>query len=115
MFFVTAYIQSSCQFLQTQAYAITDLSKCYTIQISDELDDSILNSCVTDSSFNTKIFLKVPEELRKNLELDMPNMLKKKEKLIKELEQINKVMSGEKYLLRAPPEQQEQNARKVNI
>lgn len=94
--------------------AAADLAGCLRIHASGQFDESILKSCVLDTARGTKIFLAVPEELRKNIEFDIPVMQKKREKLVSELEKMNKRLSAEKYSVRTSSEQQKDHSKKVN-
>lgn len=100
--------------LEQLSDAAADLAGCLRIHSSDQFDESILKSCVLDTVRGTKIYLAVPDKLRKNIEFDIPVMQKKREKLVNELEKMNKRLSYETYSVKTSPEQQKEHSRKVN-
>lgn len=94
--------------------AAADLASCLKIHASDKFEESVLRSCVADIARGTKIFVAVPEELRKNIEYDLPIMRKKKEKLLSELDKMNKRISTQTYSVKTAPEVQKEHSNKVN-
>lgn len=110
---MSAHILSTWSFLKSLTTTVADLAGCHTIHISAPVDESRLKSYVKDSVRDTKIFLKVPEDIRQNIAFDLPNMQKKKEKLTKDLEKLNKIVSNEVYKIKATPETRDQHSKKV--
>lgn len=92
---------------------VTDLSGYHKVEISEKFNDSTLNSCVQDCVRKTEIFLKVPDETRENIQLDLPNMQKKREKLLRELEKLKQRISGNNYRVKVSALSQDIHAKKV--
>lgn len=84
---------------------IKDLSQVYTLHIQNDVPK--VANLVEDRVGDTKIFLVVPPELKKNLELDLVKMEAKRVKLLKELDKLNEAVLSEKT--------NERNRKKVRI
>lgn len=84
---------------------IKDLSQVYTLHIQNDVPK--VANLVEDRVGDTKIFLVVPPELKKNLELDLVKMEAKRVKLLKELDKLNEAVLLEKT--------NERNRKKVRI
>ncbi|XP_018564087.1 valine--tRNA ligase-like [Anoplophora glabripennis] len=92
---------------------IQDLSACQAVNVSHQIEEVPLKNTVRDSVRDTEIYLVVPDELRRAIELDLPKMERKKEKLLKELEKMNKMISGDTYKVNATPEAQQIHSNKI--
>jgi len=84
---------------------IKDLSQLYTLHIQNDVPK--VANLVEDRAGDTKIFLVVPPELKKNLELDLVKMEARRVKLLKELDKLNEAVLLE--------ETKERNRKKVRI
>lgn len=84
---------------------IKDLSQLYTLHIQNDVPK--VANLVEDRAGDTKIFLVVPPELKKNLELDLVKMEARRVKLLKELHKLNEAVLLE--------ETKERNRKKVRI
>lgn len=111
--FLIGYVLKNCNFLLPLSDVMVDLAGYHNVQIADHFDQTILDSCVKDSIANTNVFLHVPEDIRKTVELDMPNISKRREKLIKELNKITAMTSHAMYHVRTSSELQEQHSKQV--
>lgn len=69
---------------------IKDLSQLYTLHIQNDVPK--VANLVEDRAGDTKIFLVVPPELKKNLELDLVKMEARRVKLLKELDKLNEAV-----------------------
>lgn len=90
---------------------MADLSACPSLFLTSHPPPDTVSDRIGD----TFLHLVVPPELRKNFELDLPKLDEKRSKLVKELEKMNKMMSGENYKVKATPEAQKTHAKKVPI
>lgn len=66
---------------------IKDLSHLYALHVQSDVPK--VDNLVEDRVGDTKIFLVVPPELRKSMELDLVKMEAKRVKLLKELHKLN--------------------------
>lgn len=107
-------VVTSVPFLSNFQDVIEDLGMCHKLQfVSESSTNSSLNSCVSDSIKDTKIYLVVPKELREALLLDLPKMQKKRKNLLTELKKLREVMSSGSTKLKL--ETQQNNLKKVKI
>ncbi|XP_050301652.1 valine--tRNA ligase-like isoform X2 [Anthonomus grandis grandis] len=90
---------------------IKDLAHLYTFNILDHKPTT--NGLVKERVRENTVYVVVPEELRKNLEVDIGKMEQKKEKLLKELEKLNQMISAAAYREKASPETQQNATRKI--
>ncbi|KAJ8924985.1 hypothetical protein NQ315_001150 [Exocentrus adspersus] len=94
-------------------HVIQDLSACHQVHISNTVEGASKAGTVKDSVGSTQVFLTVPDELMKAIELDLPVMEKKKQKLLKELEKMRRMVSGVTYQVNAAPEAQRLHSIKI--
>lgn len=92
---------------RTFSQMIKDLSHLYTLHIQNDVPK--VANLVEDRVGDTKIFLVVPPELKKSLELDLVKMEAKRLKLLKELNKLNETVSDPDYL----EKNKERNRKKV--
>lgn len=93
--------------------AIQDLSACHQVDVSDQINGVPLEDTARDSVRDTEIYLTVPDELKRALELDLPKMEKKKVKLLKDLEKMNRMISGDTYHANTTAEARQGHSAKV--
>lgn len=93
---------------------IQDLSKCYAVSVTNTPLASEENTVSDTIGGNVKIFLTIPEEVKKSFTVDLSKYEQKMEKLQIELEKIKSTVSTDKYKIRASPENQEIDAKKVS-
>lgn len=107
-----AHLFSNNQVFTKFLEVIEDNSSCQ-VHVHEPLTELQLNNTIKDKVGDVTIELVVPEELLQSLVADLPKMEKKKEKLLKELEKMNKMISGSTYKVNATPEAQETHSKKV--
>src|SRR5699024_2752806 len=112
----TAYIIADSLLYGPFKAPIEDLSALHKLTIASEIGQSALKDAISDRvAGDTLIHLIVPSDLRKSLELDLPKLEAKKAKLIKEMEKMERMMSGDNYKVKATEEAQRTHARKVGL
>lgn len=92
---------------------IQDLSACHNVDISNQINGCLLRNTARDTVRDTEIYLAVSDELKRALELDLSKMDKKKEKLLKELEKMNRMISGDTYQVNTTAEARQIHSDKV--
>lgn len=113
--FLVYLLANNLDTIQEFSQVIQDLSNLYSLRII-ESEDAIKNNAdlVKDSIEDTKIYLYVPDELRKAFKSDSGKLDEKKGKLLKELEKLNKMMSGHSYKENASAQEQDIHSKKVS-
>lgn len=111
--FIAAYLVTTSLFQQKMPEVVADLAGCHKIHISDTFEEKNLKSCLTETIRGVKIILNIPEDFRKKMEFDLPVMKKKKDKLVKELEKMNKMVSSKTYKEKATLDAQKEHSYKV--
>ncbi|VEN34302.1 unnamed protein product, partial [Callosobruchus maculatus] len=106
------YINSTWPSLPDYTNTIQDLSGCYKLT-NGTADGSSMEKLVQDIVGDVTINLVVPEELKRAIEVDLPKVEEKKNKLIKSLTKMEKMISGETYIINATAEQQENHSKKI--
>ncbi|XP_066154858.1 valine--tRNA ligase-like [Euwallacea fornicatus] len=91
---------------------IKDLSKIHTLHILNSTCAKPQGT-VEDSIGRNKIYLTVPEELKKALEVDLEKIEAKRGKLIKELEKLNQHVFSKGYIENASIETKENDKKKL--
>lgn len=117
IFLIAVYIVGDVAFDGGLQEAIADLSVCHRVNIMPQVDKAVIRNAVSDriGMANTLIYLLVPADLRQAVELDLPKLEAKKLKLIKELDKMNKMISGDNYKVKATAEAQQSHAQKVTF
>ncbi|KAJ8961322.1 hypothetical protein NQ317_001281 [Molorchus minor] len=92
---------------------IQDLTACHQLNISSHIEADTLKNCVKDNIGESTIYMVIPDDLRKSIELDLPKMEMKKEKVLKDLHKMMKMVSGDTYGINATLEAQESHAKKI--
>ena len=93
---------------------IEDLSALHALTVTPDPARIPPKDTVKDRlASGTLIHLVVPADLRRSLELDLPKLEAKKAKLIKEMEKMNLMVSGDNYKVKATAEAQRTHAKKV--
>ncbi|XP_072386333.1 probable valine--tRNA ligase, cytoplasmic [Diabrotica undecimpunctata] len=93
---------------------IEDLTGFKDIRIDGTLPNEVVSTSLKDKSGNTYIYLQVSDEVKKSFQTDLLQIEKKKEKIIKELNKINKMVSGSTYKINASLEKQEIHSKKIS-
>lgn len=94
---------------------IKDLSSLHKLTLLDSLplSDFPAQSLVEDRVGDNVLYLVVPEELRRALEVDQTRTQQKREKLLKELGKLQQKVSTSGYKAKAPSEAKQSDTRKV--
>ncbi|CAH1987427.1 unnamed protein product, partial [Acanthoscelides obtectus] len=106
------YMKSTWPSLPDYMDTIQDLSACHKLT-TDTIDESLAKNAVFDKVDDVTVHLVVPEELKKAVELDVPKLEKRKTRLLKDLEKMDKMISGETYSIKATAEEQESHSKKI--
>jgi valyl-tRNA synthetase len=110
------YIAGDTSFYEPFTATIEDLTLSHKVILTSQVDQSAVKDAICDRvSTSTQIFIAVPSELRNAFEVDLSKAESKKTKLVKELEKMNKMISGDNYRVKAKPEAQQMHAKKITM
>nr|XP_023015445.1 valine--tRNA ligase-like [Leptinotarsa decemlineata] len=107
-------ILTSSSSMHNYSDAIQDLAGCHSLTVTNESITAPYTTSVKDVVGVSTIHLQVPEDVLKHLQADLPKMNMKKEKLLKELEKLNEIVSAASYKINVGVERQEGNSKKIS-
>lgn len=112
-FFAVCLVSESCLY-KDFSETIEDLSSCDKVTFMNEIDTDLASKAILDTlGSNVKIYLFVPDEVRKSFESDVHILEKKRDKLMIELQKIEKIISADGYKIKASENTKQTNLKKV--
>lgn len=91
-----------------------DLTASYKVTSSTVPPENLIRNMVQDNvRGNATIYLVVPDELMRAIELDLDQMEKKRKKLLVELDRMTKMVSGGTYKINVSEDAQIAHSKKV--
>ncbi|KAG5898253.1 hypothetical protein JTB14_029631 [Gonioctena quinquepunctata] len=97
----TVQIVSTSPSMNNYSDSIQDLTACHSVTIGIETAKTPTKNTVRDAVGDATIHLAIPDDLFGNLQADLPKMNQKRDKLLKELDKMNKMVSGATYRVNA--------------
>ncbi|CAH1281353.1 unnamed protein product [Diabrotica balteata] len=108
------HLVDSSNLLKKYLNIIEDLTGFKDIRLDGTLPDEVVSCSLKDKSGNTYIYLQVSDEVKKSFQTDLLQIEKKKEKINKELNKMNNMVSGSTYKINASLEKQEIHSKKIS-
>lgn len=115
LWLVTVHLISNLLLFKQFSDTIADLSACNSVTVMDVIDPlHLTNETVSDTvgSYG-KVYLLVPEDIRRAFEGDIHKLEKKRGKLEAELKKIQRIVSAEGYQINVSGNVKESNLKKV--
>lgn len=113
-FFYLVCLVSESSVYENYSETVEDLISCDSVTFTKEIDTDLVKDAISDSvASKVKIYLFVPEELRKSFERDVNKLEEKRDKLMNELEKIQKIISTYDYNIKASEYKKTSNLKKV--
>ncbi|KAF2881493.1 hypothetical protein ILUMI_24691, partial [Ignelater luminosus] len=92
---------------------IEDLAACDKVTVASEKQSSTVETVSDTVGSHATIYLTLPPELKKALEIDLAKLEKKRTKLLEELRKMQSMTSVESYRINAPVKAQQGHAKKI--